>query len=223
LFPLIGVNCPPVVLLIKQLAEAVTFGVGFKLYKVEETGAQPIHAVQNVDETAFEQVFKTHYKSLFAYAITILKSEAAAEEIVQNVFLRLWEKKLPLPPGTQLKPYLYRAIHNESLNHIKHEKVKSRYQLYAVSKGEGQEQPASKKIMTAELEKKIQEALNELPEQCRTIFQLSRFEELKYREIAEQLDISVKTVENQMGKALKLLRTKLAEFLPLLLFINLML
>jgi len=205
------------------LAEAVTFGAGFKLYKVEQTGTQPIHAVQNADEATFEQVFKTHYKNLFAYAITILKSEAAAEEIVQNVFLRLWEKKLSMPPAAQLKPYLYRAVHNECLNHIKHEKVKSRYQLYAVSRNEEQEQPASKKVMTAELEKNIQDALNELPEQCRTIFHLSRFEELKYREIAGQLDISVKTVENQMGKALKLLRTKLAEFLPLLLFINLML
>lgn len=205
------------------MAEAVTFRLGYKLYKVEETGTQPIHAVQNVDEPTFEQVFKTHYKNLFAYAITILKSEAAAEEIVQNVFLRLWEKKLLLPPGVQLKPYLYRAVHNESLNYIKHEKVKSRYQLYAVGRNDEQEQPASKKVMTAELERNIQDALNELPEQCRTIFQLSRFEELKYREIADQLGISVKTVENQMGKALKLLRTKLAEFLPLLLFINLML
>src|SRR5205085_8962102 len=81
---------------------------------------------------------------------------------------------------------------------------------------------ASKKIQLKELEEKLHKALNDLPEQCRTIFQMSRFEELRYREIAEQLNISIKTVENQMGKALKILRTKLVDFLPLLiLFINL--
>lgn len=78
------------------------------------------------------------------------------------------------------------------------------------------------KPMNKELEQQFREALNELPEQCRTVFQLSRFEELKYREIADKLNISVKTVENHMGKALKLLRLKLVDFLPFLfIFINL--
>lgn len=206
----------------KLLAEAVTFGAGYTLYKVEKTGAQPIQLVQNVDEHTFEQVFKTHYKNLVTYAVTILKDQTAAEEVVQNVFFKLWNKQQSLPPGTQVKPYLYRAVHNESLNYIKHEKVKSRYQLYAVNIEQEHEQPASKKIMTAELEQKIREALNELPEQCRTIFQLSRFNELKYREIAEELGISVKTVENQMGKALKILRVRLAEFLPVFILLNLL-
>jgi RNA polymerase sigma-70 factor (ECF subfamily) len=75
------------------------------------------------------------------------------------------------------------------------------------------------KIIGKELESKFREALNELPEQCRTVFQLSRFEDMKYREIADKLDISIKTVENHMGKALKVLRTKLIDFLPLLLIL----
>jgi RNA polymerase sigma-70 factor (ECF subfamily) len=83
-----------------------------------------------------------------------------------------------------------------------------------------QEKPAEKVVMR-ELEKKLEVALQELPEQCRTIFQLSRFEDLKYREIADRLGLSVKTIENQMGKALKLLRLKLVDFLPtILLFIT---
>ena len=77
------------------------------------------------------------------------------------------------------------------------------------------EHPA-KKIVAGELEKKIHSAMNELPEQCRTIFQMSRFEDLKYREIAERLGISVKTVETQMSKALRILRTRLAEYLPVI-------
>jgi RNA polymerase sigma-70 factor (ECF subfamily) len=78
---------------------------------------------------------------------------------------------------------------------------------------------AQPNMMRNELENKFREALNELPEQCRTVFQLSRFEDMKYREIADKLEISVKTVENHMGKALKLLRTKLVDFLPLLILL----
>jgi RNA polymerase sigma-70 factor (ECF subfamily) len=78
------------------------------------------------------------------------------------------------------------------------------------------ENHAEKKIVSAQLEGRLQKAMNELPEQCRTIFQLSRFEQLKYKEIAESLGISIKTVENQMGKALRILRLKLVEYLPFL-------
>ena len=81
----------------------------------------------------------------------------------------------------------------------------------------GETEQASKKLELRELEDRISEAIKELPQQCRTIFQMSRFEELKYKEIADQLGLSIKTVENQMGKALKIMRTKLADFLPLIL------
>lgn len=205
------------------MAEAVTFGAAYRLYKVDNNNQPPIEIVHNVDGHTFEQVFKTHFKTLLTYAFTILKNQATAEEIVQNVFFKLWDKQTPLPPGAQLKPYLYRAVHNESLNHIKHESVKHRYQMHAVRAEEVHEQAAEKKVLTAELEEKIRLALNDLPEQCRLVFQLSRFEEMKYREIADELGISIKTVENQMGKALKILREKLAEFLPLLLLLNLLL
>ncbi len=173
------------------------------------------------DENAFEQVFKTHFKNLRAYACTLLKDEANGEEIVQQVFFKLWERADNISISGSVAAYLYRAVHNESLNHIKHEKVKSAHQLHVAYSMKNSAESAPKTLQSKELEKKIQFALNELPEQCRTIFQMSRFEELKYREIADQLKISVKTVENQMGKALKTLRAKLVEFLPLfLLFIN---
>jgi len=99
--------------------------------------------------------------------------------------------------------------------------VRSEHQLFVSHNKNESAEHAGKKIQLKELEAKLQAALNDLPEQCRTIFQMSRFEELRYREIADRLDLSVKTVENQMGKALKILRTKMAEFLTLiLLFIN---
>ena len=173
------------------------------------------------DEATFEQVFKSHFKRLHAYAFTILQNEAEAEEIVQQVFFKLWERNENLSVTGSVTAYLYRAVHNESLNFIKHQKVKSNHQLHVAYSMKNEVEHPAKKVLAGELEKKIHAALNELPEQCRTIFQLSRFDELKYREIADKLGISVKTVENQMGKALKLMRAKLVDFLSfILLFIH---
>jgi RNA polymerase sigma-19 factor, ECF subfamily len=171
------------------------------------------------DEAAFEQVFKTYYKNLHAYAFTMLKDEDEAEEMVQQVFFKLWERSENLSFSGPIAAYLYRAVHNESLNFLKHQKVKVGHQLHVAYSMKNKTEHGQGKMMRKELENKFREALNELPEQCRTVFQLSRFEDMKYKEIADKLDISVKTVENHMGKALKLLRTKLVDFLPLLLIL----
>ena len=174
------------------------------------------------DESAFEQVFKEHFKNLHSYAVTILKDEAQAEEAVQQVFFKLWERAQSLSFSGSIAAYLYRAVHNESLNYLKHLKVRSNHQLYVAHAMKNQADHPQNRAGARELEQRIQEALNELPEQCRTIFQMSRFEDLKYREIADRLDISIKTVENQMGKALKQLRVKLVEFLTFIfIFFNL--
>lgn len=171
------------------------------------------------DEKIFEEVFKKHFKGLHAYAFTIVKDEMIAEELVQNIFYKIWERPENLSISGSIAAYLYRAVYNESLNHLKHIKVRLKYQSHTLHQMKNETDSATKKIMLKELESRLHKALKELPEQCRTIFQLSRFEELKYREIAEKLDISPKTVENQMGKALKLLRMKLIDFLPLTTFL----
>jgi RNA polymerase sigma-70 factor (ECF subfamily) len=171
------------------------------------------------DEKAFEDVFKTNYKSLHAYAFTLLKEEIVAEEMVQNVFCKLWERSASLTISGSVAAYLYRAVHNESLNYLKHQKVRSEHRLH-VSHQSGQENDsASRRLHVKELEDRLRQSLNELPEQCRTIFQMSRFEELRYKEIADRLDLSVKTVENQMGKALRILRSKLVDFLVFILLL----
>lgn len=169
----------------------------------------------------FESTFRTHFKALHAYAITIVKDEASAEEIVQNVFYKVWKNQEAIEIQQSLSAYLYRAVYNDGLNHLKHEKVKATYQNYA-AQYMSHSNNASERIRERELEARLDEALKELPEQCRTIFQMSRFEELKYMQIADRLGISVKTVENQMGKALKLLRLKLADLLPASLIILLL-
>lgn len=171
--------------------------------------------LQTYTDTAFEQLFKAHYRALHAYANMLLKDVDIAEEVVQSMFLKLWEKRDLLDVQTSIKAYLYKCIYNDSLNLLKHEQVKSKYQNFTVHTMNTHHEPASNRVELSELQKALQLALNALPEQCRLVFQLSRFEELKYKEIAERLGISIKTVENQMGKALKILRLKLVDFLVL--------
>ncbi len=178
---------------------------------INETWLQPY------DDQAFEQLFKAHFKALHAYAHVMLKDEDDAEEIVQNMFLKFWEKRDLLNVQSSLKAYLYKCVYHDSLNFLKHQQIKTKYQDYAVHTGNTAHLPASSKVEMTELENSLNLALNELPEQCRTIFQMSRFEELKYREIADRLGLSVKTIENQMGKALRILRLELADFLSLML------
>lgn len=164
-------------------------------------------------EAEFERVFKKHFKGLHAYACTILRDDIMAEEMVQNVFCRLWEKTDHIEIKESVSGYLYRSVYHESLNYIKHLKVRDAYQTYAINQMEHSNNTAHH-LELKELEQRLDSALKELPEKCRTIFQMSRFEELKYQEIADRLQLPLKTVENQMGKALRLLRLKLVDFLP---------
>lgn len=186
--------------------------------RMEDNDGYLIESLAKQDEAAFEQVFKLHFKNLHAYACSIIREEAAAEEVVQQVFFKLWERSNALSIAGSVAAYLYRAVYNESLNYLKRQKIRSGYQQHLQRTMKNENDTTGKRLSLKELEERLGKALNELPEQCRTVFQLSRFEELRYREIAERLGISVKTVENQMGKALKILRTKLVDFLPFTVF-----
>lgn len=191
--------------------------IEYQIALVEYSNIDHINFIKNGNEAAFEKIFKMYFKNLHAFAYTFTKDDVIAEEMVQNVFFKIWEKKDQLQIDDSLKAYLYRSVHNESLNHLKHLKIKTSFQIQYSGNMESSNQDASNQMMASELEDKIQKAINELPQQCRTIFQMSRFEHLKYQQIADQLNISIKTVENQMGKALKVLRLKLVEYLPFIL------
>jgi RNA polymerase sigma-70 factor (ECF subfamily) len=210
----IGVKLRSVVLLKSmKLSEAIHINLYYPVSPMNNhTAGNDLTADSSL---LFEDVFKSHFKSLHVYAITIVKDETIAEEMVQNVFFKLWEKKEQIRLQQSVKAYLYRAVHNECLNHLKHDKVKAGYKAHAIYANNESESAADPAIIK-ELERHIDKALKELPEQCRTIFQLSRFEDQKYHMIASQLGISVKTVENQMGKALRMLRQKLMDFLPVI-------
>lgn len=174
---------------------------------------QLITTLRAGDIAAFEMLFRTYYQSLCNYAYTFVRDREEAEEVVQNVFTNVWEKRDNLSIHTGVKPYLYAMVRNACLNLLKHEKIKQQHAAMEIAVGERSSESVARTVEASELEHRIVEAMSKLPEQCRLVFKLSRFEDLKYAEIADQLNISVKTVENQMGKALRVMREQLKDYL----------
>lgn len=167
----------------------------------------------------FESMYLAHFNALHRYAFTFVGDDVIAEEMVHQMFWRMLEMRGGVKVHTSLRAYLYRSVYNECMNYLKHQKVKQAYQARATNSENNQFEDAAAQLQYKELEKKVKQAINTLPEQCRTIFQLSRFENLKYLEIAKQLGLSVKTVETQMSRALKKLRVQLTDYLPIILWV----
>jgi len=167
----------------------------------------------HMDRQAFEELFKAYFTPLMAFSRRILGDEDDAREVVHQVFINLWEKRREIDLSTSLKSYLFTSVNNRSLNVIRDRKKFSSGEVPELAG----EWDVSTQIEAMELEEKIRAAIESLPERCREIFELNRFDGLKYSEIALQLDISVKTVENQMTKALKILRDQLGKYLTILL------
>lgn len=170
------------------------------------------------NQKAFEALFRAYYPFLCHYATRILKDASTAEEIVQELFLKQWENRQQLNINSSVKSYLFRAVKNHCLNHLRHLKVHDEY-IKATLKEQVNEQNEDYEEQY-ELLKKIEEAIASMPEKRREIFRLNRQEGLKYHEIAERLSISVKTVETHIGLALKTLRSKFGKQISIfLLFI----
>jgi len=169
----------------------------------------------SMNKHSFEQLFREYFTPLISFAKKILVDEDDAREVVHMVFINLWEKREEIDLSRSLKSYLFTSVHNRSLNVIRDRKKFSSEEVPDIAG----EWDVSAQIESMELEEKIREAIDALPEKCRQIFELNRFDGLKYSEIAEQLEISVKTVENQMSKALKILREKLLKYMTILLWL----
>lgn len=175
----------------------------------------PLHSIRSGDEKAFEHLFKAQYPILCGFARKYLDDTDQAEEIVQEMFFSFWQKKEKLEINTSLEAYLFRSVRNSCLNYLKHLKIREQYKLANNQEIRRKEQEVHDNVVALELQERIEHVINQLPPERKKIFKMSRYEELKYKEIAEKLKISVKTVEAQMGKALKFLRLQLADYLSL--------
>lgn len=170
-----------------------------------------IRRIRTGDKKEFETLFRASYASLVRYAQTILKDYDTSEEIVQELFFRLWQDKESLKIESSLKGYLFRSVHNRCLHYIEHRKVVDRHAGEMASIMSEISEPVTEAIYYSELQVKVSRVLERLPARCGEIFKMSRFEGLKYNEIAEKLSVSLKTVEANMGRALKEFRKALAE------------
>jgi RNA polymerase sigma-70 factor (family 1) len=192
---------------------------GLKLHTLLPTDIELINGLHNSNEQAFESLFRMYYDRLCNYANTIVKDTDEAEEMVQQTFLIVWENRENLAIHTSVKSYLYRAVHNSCLNKLKHNKVRQKHDEHYKLQTENVFENGAQELLGNELEKQINDAINTLPPQCKTVFVLSRFENLTYAEIAEQLGISIKTVDKHMVKALKIMRSHLKDYLPILILL----
>jgi RNA polymerase sigma-70 factor (ECF subfamily) len=167
------------------------------------------------DLRSFEEMFRQYYQMLCSYAFRFVNDSDTAEEIVQDLFFKLWEKRDELQINLSVKSYLYSAVHHRCLKFIEHRNVETKYRnYYLLHESEIDNEPQNATGIH-ELQGIIDQTLDSLPERCSKIFRLNRFEGLKYHEIAQKLSVSIKTVEANMGKALKLLRKNLKDYVEI--------
>lgn len=160
----------------------------------------------------FENCFHMYYEGLHRYAYTLVKDNHDACDIVQLVFTKWWEKGETLIIQQDIRHYLYRTVHNQCLNFTRNKKNRKTYSYDFASNQESTAvMESGDPLISKEIVNKVNRELENLPPQCKLIFYKSRFEEKRYAEIASELNLSIKTVEAQIGKALKILREKLFE------------
>lgn len=172
------------------------------------------------DQTAFELLFHFYYPGLVIYSAQYLADQDEAEEVVQDFFLRLWQKHRHLFETESLKNYMFSSVRNGSLNVLKHKKIEEKYlkEMLDLSLRHLAYDPDL--YVISELQEKIRSSIDGLPEQCRKIFIMNRIQGMTNEDIARELEISKRTVETQISKALKVLRIQLKGYATLLFLLN---
>lgn len=166
------------------------------------------------EQAAFDAIFRAHYAHLVGFAQGLLHDRSAAEDAAQEVMLELWRRREEVAITESLRAYLLRATRNRALNQLRHANVQKRAEPHLMTGEDSVNATGASELVAGELKDAIVAAIAELPPGCRQVFEMSRGRGLRYAEIASTLGISVKTVESQMGKALRHLRTRLAAWLP---------
>jgi len=175
-----------------------------------------VKELKNGNEKTFEWIFKTYYRALCFYAEGLIGEKEAAEEIVSDFFLKLWENRETINITTSLQAYLYKGVFNNSLKYLDHIKVLRKYREHALYMMENHDlfQPQTEDplsiLISREVTAKIEKAIDTLPAQCKEVFSLARLDGLSYQEIAEKLGISINTVRTQITRAMTKLRESLA-------------
>lgn len=179
--------------------------------------------LKNGDSQSLELLFRRLYPQLCAFANKYLHDLDEAEEVVQEVFYRIWKNRKNLDEQQSIKAYLFTAVKNNCFSLLEHYKVKDKYSavLEYVYRTAENETAFHDSLVAHELERDFSKALEKLPPDCRKIFELSRFEGLKYHEIADRLNISIKTVETQMSRALAKIRVQLKDYLVIVVLLQL--
>jgi RNA polymerase sigma-70 factor (ECF subfamily) len=171
-----------------------------------------VEKMRQGDAEAFKQLFHAYCQPLITFAQRFVHDTQISENIVQEVFLRIWSARERLEPTSSIKSYLYTAVRNEALKHLRHMAVQRR-SSERVRQTAPETTTPEDELVKGEIVAAVQQAVSQLPEKCRIIFSMNRYDCLTYREIAEIQSISIKTVEAQMSRALKLLRKRLAHLL----------
>ena len=176
------------------------------------------------DSRSFDFLFNKYYKDLVLFSCVFLKERESSEDIVQDLFFRLWENRENLTIESSLKAYLLTAVRNSCFEELRHQEVVRTHQNYVMGSSNLIDYNTEHYLLYSDLNDHLQEAIKKLPEDMRTIFEMNRFKNLKYREIAEELNVSVRTVESKISKSLEFLRKHLSGLydLILLFIINLM-
>ena len=200
-------------MLIQHLESTIPLWTVYEQSARGMTEQELLKGLRNGDEDAFDVIFRTYYARLVHFCEAMLGERAPAEELAQDVMLELWRRRTTLTVETTLQGYLFRAARNRTLNYIRHEKVVQRSAAFTASELVS-EAVGDRRMQQDELDAALRSAVATLPPRCREVFELSRSQGLKYSEIATTLGISIKTVEAQMGKALRIVRELMAPYLP---------
>lgn len=178
-----------------------------------------VRKIKSGDARAFEVVFKRHYQQLHNLAIGILKDSQLAEEQVQEVFVKVWERREQLRDELKLFPYLLTSVRNRCFNYLRDQQVAQKYIDYTQQQQRDQILRYDYEDLDEEVIAKLHAVINTLPDKCQEVFRLSRFDRLSHKEIAARLDISTKTIERHITKALKTLKAELLGVLKILILL----